>query len=217
MPSEIFLSYPRLSNHPSESLVSWCIQSWSRVCDLKKENKPITCQFPGTTFPNEYWSCSLTEYTELTEDWKESTKIMLERIQSTWELLYSRTNILIFTEADPEFFPSGVQPKLRPFTSFYHSYKGGYFDDWFTSRQEFFIPCDVTSGWRCSTKNVDLYLIFWQFFTFILRTLVEYPCCHKEGRVFACLVDFSDEAFDIVKHEGIKRKCLQVGLSSTML
>ena len=48
---------------------------------------------------------------------------------------------------------------------------------------------------------------------FILRTLFETYCSHKEGRLYACFIDFR-KAFDMVIHEGIKIKLLEIGVGT---
>ena len=48
---------------------------------------------------------------------------------------------------------------------------------------------------------------------FILRTLLDKYCKCKDGRLFACFVDFQ-KAFDTVIHTGIKIKLLQIGVGS---
>ena len=48
---------------------------------------------------------------------------------------------------------------------------------------------------------------------FILKTIIDKYCKTKEGRVYACFVDFQ-KAFDTVIHTGIKIKLLQNGIST---
>ena len=48
---------------------------------------------------------------------------------------------------------------------------------------------------------------------FILKTIIDKYCNKKEGRVYACFVDFN-KAFDTVIHQGIKLKLLNIGISS---
>lgn len=48
---------------------------------------------------------------------------------------------------------------------------------------------------------------------FILKTIIDKYCNKKEGRVFACFVDFN-KAFDTVIHQGIKLKLVNMGISS---
>ena len=48
---------------------------------------------------------------------------------------------------------------------------------------------------------------------FILRTLFETYCSDKEGRLYACFIDFR-KAFDMVIHEGIKIKLLEIGVGT---
>ena len=48
---------------------------------------------------------------------------------------------------------------------------------------------------------------------FILRTLFETYCSHKEGRLYACFIDFR-KAFDMVIHEGIIIKLLEIGVGT---
>jgi hypothetical protein len=46
---------------------------------------------------------------------------------------------------------------------------------------------------------------------FILKTIIDKYCNNKDGRVFACFVDFQ-KAFDTVIHTGIKIKLLENGI-----
>jgi hypothetical protein len=48
---------------------------------------------------------------------------------------------------------------------------------------------------------------------FILKCIIDQYCKTKDGRVFACFVDFQ-KAFDKVIHTGIKLKLLEIGVSS---
>jgi hypothetical protein len=48
---------------------------------------------------------------------------------------------------------------------------------------------------------------------FILKCIIDQYCKTKDGRVFACFVDFP-KAFDKVIHTGIKLKLLEIGVSS---
>lgn len=48
---------------------------------------------------------------------------------------------------------------------------------------------------------------------FILRCILDKYCHNKDGRVFACFVDFQ-KAFDTVIHTGIKLKLLDIGVGS---
>ena len=48
---------------------------------------------------------------------------------------------------------------------------------------------------------------------FILKTIIDKYCNVKEGKVFACFVDFQ-KAFDTVIHTGIKIKLLQAGVGT---
>ena len=48
---------------------------------------------------------------------------------------------------------------------------------------------------------------------FILKCIIDQYCNTKDGRVFACFVDFP-KAFDKVIHTGIKLKLLEIGVSS---
>jgi hypothetical protein len=47
----------------------------------------------------------------------------------------------------------------------------------------------------------------------ILKTIIESYCHDKNGRVFACFVDFQ-KAFDTVIQTGIKLKLLKIGIGS---
>ena len=48
---------------------------------------------------------------------------------------------------------------------------------------------------------------------FVLKTIIDKYCNSKEGRVFACFVDFQ-KAFDTVIHTGIKIKLIKMGVGS---
>jgi hypothetical protein len=48
---------------------------------------------------------------------------------------------------------------------------------------------------------------------FILKCVIDQYCKTKDGRVFACFVDFQ-KPFDKVIHTGIKLKLLEIGVSS---
>ena len=48
---------------------------------------------------------------------------------------------------------------------------------------------------------------------FILKSILESHCSDRNGRVYACFVDFR-KAFDTVIHTGIKIKLLQTGVGS---
>ena len=48
---------------------------------------------------------------------------------------------------------------------------------------------------------------------FILKTIIDKYCKIKDGRLFACFVDFQ-KAFDTIIHTGIKIKLLQIGVGS---
>ena len=50
--------------------------------------------------------------------------------------------------------------------------------------------------------------------SFILKCIIDQYCKTKDGRVFACFVDFQ-KAFDKVIHTGIKLKLLEIGVSSS--
>jgi hypothetical protein len=49
---------------------------------------------------------------------------------------------------------------------------------------------------------------------FILKCIIDQYCKTKDGRVFACFVDFQ-KAFDKVIHTGIKLKLLEIGVCFT--
>ena len=51
---------------------------------------------------------------------------------------------------------------------------------------------------------------------FILKSIIDNYCKSKDGRVFACFVDFQ-KAFDTVIHTGIKIKLLEIGVGSFFL
>ena len=48
---------------------------------------------------------------------------------------------------------------------------------------------------------------------FILRTLFETYCSHKEGRLYACFIDIR-KAFDMFTHEGIKINLLEIDVGT---
>ena len=48
---------------------------------------------------------------------------------------------------------------------------------------------------------------------FILKSIIDQYCNMKDGKVFACFVDFQ-KAFDKVIHTGILIKLLDIGVSS---
>lgn len=48
---------------------------------------------------------------------------------------------------------------------------------------------------------------------FILKTLLEKYCHHKDGRLYCCFVDFN-KAFDSVIHSGLKLKLLQLNIGT---
>jgi hypothetical protein len=48
---------------------------------------------------------------------------------------------------------------------------------------------------------------------FILKTIIDKDCKTKDGRVYACFIDFY-KAFDTVIHPGIKIKLLKMGVGT---
>ncbi len=48
---------------------------------------------------------------------------------------------------------------------------------------------------------------------YILKTIIDKYCSTKDGRVYACFVDFQ-KAFDTVIHTGIKIKLLKIGVGT---
>lgn len=48
---------------------------------------------------------------------------------------------------------------------------------------------------------------------FILKTMIEKYCHHKDGKLFCCFVDFN-KVFDSIIHTGLKLKLLQLNVGS---
>lgn len=72
--------------------------------------------------------------------------------------------------------------------------------DSFLEKHQIINKCQV--GFTRKARTVD--------HLFILKCVLDEYCSSKEGRVFACFVDFQ-KAFDTVIHTGIKIKLLQIG------
>ena len=77
--------------------------------------------------------------------------------------------------------------------------------DWIPFLEKYQIINKCQIGFTKAARTVD--------HMFILKCILDEYCKTKDGRVFACFVDFQ-KAFDTVIHTGIKIKLLKIGVGT---